>query len=131
MDTNEEASPKQRHGCVTVWLGFIIVASLGTAVLYLLGSEGIARQLHIEDQAWILFILAGLCILNVVFAVALLNYKKWGFYGFTVNSGLAIVANLMCGLGPRSFTGVIGVIILFGILQIRDSAGVKGWDRLE
>jgi hypothetical protein len=68
------------------------------------------------------------CLANVIFAVALLRWRKWGFYGFLVTTLIALANNLMIGLGIGiSIIGLLGIVILYAVLQI---GSPKGWTQL-
>ena len=142
METNNETqneisnammpnSPNQRHGCVTAYLVFMIVVNSLTALLYLLFSEAMREKLMIELSTSNLMLL-GICgVANVAFAVLLLRWKRWGFWGFAITSVITLIINLTGGIGiGQSLLGLIGVVILFGILQIKNQ-NVTAWDKLE
>jgi hypothetical protein len=69
-------------------------------------------------------------VLNVAFAIALFNWKKWGFFGFLVTSVAAFAQNIYLGIGiPNVVLGLMGIAIFYGVLQI---GGQKsGWSQLE
>ena len=57
-------------------------------------------------------------------------WKKWGFYGFCGSAAAALVVNLSIGVGPaQSFMGLIGVGLLYAVLQIGGEN--KGWTQLD
>ena len=69
-------------------------------------------------------------ILNIVCAVALFQWKKWGFFGFVATSILALGLNLTIGLNIfQVILGLAGIAILYGVLQIGNER--KGWTQLE
>lgn len=120
---------KQRHGCLTTWLVLMIVINSVTALMYLFGSEMIGKSLP-SAPGWMFPVLAVASLFNVACAVALFKWKKWGFYGFVVTSVVALVVNLMLGIGPlQSVLGLVGLAILYGVLQIGGEK--KGWSQLE
>ncbi|MGH3755135.1 MAG: hypothetical protein ACRDRP_21075 [Pseudonocardiaceae bacterium] len=56
---------------------------------------------------------------NVVCAIALFQWRKWGFYGFVATSVVGLVVNLAIGLNPvQALLGLVGIAILYGVLQI-------------
>jgi hypothetical protein len=119
---------KQRHGCATAWLVLMIVANAFAALRYLIAGGQIQRQLP-GFPVWAVPVLTVGCLLNIVFAVALLSWKKWGFYGFVALSALAFAVNLAAGVGALAVTGLIGVAILFAVLQIGGKRST--WRQLE
>jgi hypothetical protein len=125
---SQPPAPKSRHGCATVWLVIVILANTGAAVIYLAQGSAIKRQLpDFPDWAFPALIACG--VLNVVFAVALMAWKKWAFYAFAVTTVLIVVINLAAGFGARSVVGLLGVVILYAVLQIGGERST--WKQLE
>lgn len=72
----------------------------------------------------------GLC--NVIFAVLIFKWKKLGFHGFLITSILGLILNFMIGIGlGQSIAGLVGVALLYGILQLKAANGQSAWDGLE
>ena len=119
----------ERHGCVTAWLVFMIVANSILALYYLFTSDKLAQALHTSTIAIGCLIVLG--ILNVVCSIMLLRWKILGFYGFIVTTVFAFILNLNIGISPIScFIGLLGFAILYGILQIKQN-GVTAWSNLK
>lgn len=126
IDMNEM---KQRHGCLTAFLILMIIANSVTTILYLFASDTIGKNLP-NAPAWVFPVLAVGGIFNVVCAIALFQWKKWGFFGFVATSILAFTVNLMIGLNiVQVLSGFVGVAILYWALQIGKEN--KGWAHLE
>lgn len=122
---------KQRHGCVTAWLIFMIIVNSLTAVLYLFMGEVISQNLPTPIPQPMMVTLAIVSIINFVLAIMLFKWKKWAFWGFVVTSLAAFAINLSVGLGiGQSLFGLAGIAILYGILQIKQK-GVTTWEGLE
>jgi hypothetical protein len=120
---------KQRHGCLTARLVVIVIANVLVGLAYLAARGTIAGALPNVPRG-IFLLLSAVSFVNVVFAIALFQWKRWGFYGFVATSLLALVINLAAGLGVvRSLIGLLGVAILYGVLQIGGAR--KGWTQLE
>ncbi|MEM8828568.1 MAG: hypothetical protein AAGE96_04325 [Cyanobacteria bacterium P01_G01_bin.19] len=120
---------KRRHGCLTAWLIFMILANSVSALIYLLQAEAI-RELSPNLPGWSFPVLIGISMFNLVCAIALFRWKKWGFWGFLSSSIAAFILNLSLGLGiGTSLSGLIGILILYGLLNLGDSN--KGWSQLE
>lgn len=120
---------KQRHGCLTAFLIVMIVLNSITALAYLVGSQAIQQALP-GIPAWALIVLGVVAVFNLVCAIALFNWKKWGFWGFIISSIVTLVINLNIGLGvAQSLSGLIGVAVLYGVLQIGKEN--KGWPQLD
>jgi hypothetical protein len=119
---------KQRHGCLTAWLVLVIVANTLTALAYVLGQSAVAANLP-AGRGWVVPVLAVFAAANVIFAIALFQWRRWGFYGIVASSVVALVVNLLVGGGPFVITGLLGPLVLYGVLQIGGAR--KGWDQLE
>ena len=123
------AGAKSRHGCLTTWLVLMIIANSGAALMYLLGSEAIRRTLP-NAPGWVFPVLIVLSLFNLACAIALFQWKKWGFWGFCASAAVALVVNLSLGLGIASaLAGLIGVLLLYGVLHIGKEN--KGWPQLD
>lgn len=132
QDLNENTNiSKQRHGCVTAWLIFMIIANSLTAILYLFAGDMIAPNLPDGISDSMLILLAVLGIANVIFSILLFNWKKLGFWGFIITSISALIINLSIGLGiGQSLFGLIGIAVLYGVLQIKRD-NTPAWNNLE
>ncbi len=119
---------KERHGCLTAYLVLAIIANAATALLYLFGAEAIKRSTpNIPD--WAFPVLIVLVLFNLACAIALLRWKKWGFWGLVASAVITLGVNLTIGLGLSSaVVGLLGVILLYGVLHVgKDN---KGWPQL-
>lgn len=123
METlNDTPQTPQRHGCVTAWLVFIIVVNSLTALLYFFATDLITKNLPGDVSKPMIMLLGAVGIANVVFAFLLLRWKKIGFWGFILTSIGTFAINVSIGLGVgQSILGLIGVAILYGILQIKQN----------
>lgn len=122
---------KSRHGCVTAWLIFMIIANSVVALIYFFATEMVTDAIPELDSDSMILLLGVLSVLNVVFAVFLLQYKRWAFFGFVATAIGAFLINLSIGLGIfQSLMGLVGIGILYGILQIKQN-GVSAWDSLD
>lgn len=124
-----ETTSKQRHGCLTAYLIFMIIANSAAALSYVFNSEAI-RQALPDMPGWAIPVLTVGCLFNLACAVALFRWKKWGFWGFVGSAIVVLALNLLIGLGiGTSLGGLLGIAILYGVLQIGDSK--NGWTQLE
>jgi hypothetical protein len=107
----------------------MIIANSLTALIYVIASGRIKSSFP-NAPAWTMPILAVASIANIVFAVALFQWKKWGFFGFVATAALALAINLKLGINiGQILLGLLGVAILYGVLQIGKEK--KGWTQLE
>jgi hypothetical protein len=127
-----ETKPLQanRHGCLTAWLIFVILANAATAISTPLMYDAIKQTTPGASPASIALIaVAGAA--NIIFALALFRWKKWGFFGFVASSLLAFCINIYVGLGiAPSVLGLVGIVILYWVLNMGD-ATTRAWTRLE
>ena len=120
----------KRHGLVTAWLIFMIITNAFSAVLTpaLAGSSIMGAQFP-DVPAWTFPLLTFLSVVNIVCAIALFMWKKWGFYGFCATTFVAFITNLSIGLGlTSSIFGIVGLAILYGVLHIGNER--KAWPNL-
>jgi hypothetical protein len=130
-DDTKANSPKQRHGCVTAWLILMIIANSLIAIVYLFASEKITDNLPGDVSPSLIILLGIIGVANVFFASLLYQWKKWGFWGFIVTSIGALIINLSIGANiAQSLFGLVGIGILYGILQIKKD-NVTAWENLE
>ncbi|XOV95162.1 MAG: hypothetical protein ACFHWX_10710 [Bacteroidota bacterium] len=123
--------PKQRHGCVTAWLILLIIGGAFSAATYFFMNEYLAKNYPVEIPETLKLIYGVISIVNIFLAFMLLRWKRWAFYFLAMNSILVIVLNLYIGLSIGfSISGLIGLAILFGILQIK-KGGKSAWENLE
>jgi hypothetical protein len=121
---------KQRHGCVTAWLIIMIVVYTATMFYSLISSNPEYNPYSLVIPQWVFFLLAFISLLNVIFAVFLLKWKKWGFWGFAITSVITMGVNIYAGQGVvQSIVGLVGVCVLFAILQIKEN-GKSAWENL-
>ena len=126
-----ENTPRQksRHGCLTAYLILIIIANAGVGLYYLIGVNNL-EQTFPGVPISVFFTLAILDVANIVCAIALFRWNKWGFWGFCVTTVIALILNIILGLGVYSIvSSIISLAIMFGILQIGKEN--KGWPQLE
>ena len=123
------AEQKQRHGCLTAVLVLMIIANSATAFMYLFGGSTIKQNLP-GIPSWALVVLGIFAVFNLVCAIALFRWKKWGFWGFIASSIVALFVNLSIGLGiSQSLLGLVGIALIFGVLHIGKEN--KGWPQLD
>jgi hypothetical protein len=125
-----ETQDRGRHGCLTIWLLLLLLWNLalilgytGCNMIQWFGDTG-------EPFGWYYPIMIGLSVLSLVFVLALFGWKKWGFWGLLMVSGVKIVLELVSGGADFMVLSgiVVSILILFGVLQI--GRGNKGWPQL-
>ena len=118
---------KKRHGCLRVWLVFMLVSNLTAVLIYMFGN--MARGNYPNAPIWAFPVLIVVGIVNIVLIFALFQWRKWGFWGSLITSIVAFVVNLLIGVSfVQALYGLSGIVILFGVLQIGGKN--KGWPQL-
>jgi len=135
LDDMDQTRAKSRHGCVSASLIFMIIIYALGAMLYFFFYENMMEMMPEESLEQMPdtnpMILGVMSILNLVFAVLLLQWKKIGFWGFVATSIISLGLNISSGLGITSIIGgLVGILILYGILQIPKDE-VSTWKHLE
>ncbi len=119
---------KQRHGCLTAWLIFMMIGNSITALIYLLGSQVIKQTLPTIPN-WAIPVLGVIAVFNLVCTIALFKWQKWGFWGFLGSTVTTFIINMSIGMGiGQSISGLVGIAILYGVLNIGEN---KGWSQLK
>jgi len=124
-------SVRERHGCVTAYLAFMVIVNAITSLVYIFLGEVIVESSRVPISSFTFAVLMIVSLSNIAFALSLLKWKKWGFYGSIVSSiiGLLINTNLELPL-EQTVLGLLGVGILFAILQIKQN-GKSAWEHME
>lgn len=120
---------KQRHGCLSAWLVLFIVANALTGLIYLFGREAVAASLP-SSRTWAIPVDIILAAANLIFAIALFQWKRWGFFGLVATAIAAFAVNVAIGANmAAAIAGLLSLAILYGVLQIGGDR--KGWAQLE
>ncbi len=116
---------KSRHGCLDAYLLFMMIVNLLLTAAYLFTSDTMSPV-----ASWVYPVLAACTSFNLICAIALFRLRKWGFWGFCATAAVAFVLNLQMGIGlVMAMQGLVGVVILFGVLQIGREH--KAWPQLD
>jgi hypothetical protein len=127
--TPETGKTKNRHGCLLAYLIFLIVVFASVVIYYIAAASFVNSTLGL--RGWTLPVLIILGLLDIVCAVALLRWKKWGFWGFCALAVITLIVNISSGSGiATSLTGLIGIAVMYGVLNIGDKDN-KGWPQLD
>jgi hypothetical protein len=121
---------KKRHGCLTVWIILIIILNaFGLIVdIALRGTTSfLGTELNIPAWNTVTSILTSL--FAIVFAVYLLKWKRWAFWGLVAVQTVSVILGIIGGNYFSIIGGVIAVGILFALLNI--GGANKAWPQLE
>ena len=127
---------KERHGFVTFWIVLMII---GGIIDYGINFHKFYQAFRWENYfipLWVFIVFVIISFVNIIFAMTLLYYKKWGFFSIC---GTAIIAfginTYLYNLGEMALLvvpmiGLVSPLILFAVLQIRKN-GISCWKNLE
>ena len=133
MDTPTPTPPESqappRHGCLTTLLVFIILLDLIAS--FTIPTSGTAmRQAGFHASPAVIAILEFCAVANIVFAIALFRWQRWGFYGFVATTLLAVATNLIAGLAIAvSLLGLLRIGLLYWVLSM--GGPNKAWNHLK
>ena len=114
---------KQRNRSLTAWLVLMFIYNLVTA-------GGLYRRFHASAPSWALRVFVNVSTLNVVCAITVLQWKRWGFYTLVATAVAILMVNLKIGFSAvQVLLGLGSVAILYGLLQVGGEK--KGWAQLE
>jgi len=106
-------SERKRSTLLTLWLVLLILANAVGTLLNILRI----RQLPSSVPLWASYTLTVGSVLIVISAIAMLKWKKWGFYLFCALEVLGLAVNLIEGGGVFAFVGLIGIAITYLLLR--------------
>ena len=132
---------KPRHGCLLIWLIWMIISNQLAFIThiflehhYILGDAFGAATNDIRTEKIPLYSKLSLIVLfasNVVAAVGMLQWKKWGFWLAMGNGMLIAVIHWHLNVGlPGIIMGLLGLGIIVLLLRIKKK-GVTAWSQLE
>ena len=118
---------KSRHGCLTAYLLVLIIGGLIAFGVYLL--RGLAPG---NDRPfWVIIVYLILTLLDIVFAIAIILWKKWGVWGLCADAITGLVINII--RGELFIVSLISLLITLGILfwVLHIGRDNKAWPQLE
>ncbi len=122
---------KQRHGCLTAWLIYLMLSYSIVSLGLFFNSDSIVQKFQYIKSENLLLIVASIAILNVLFIFMLLKWFKLGFWGLLSTSTLLFIIQIMNSnniLTPI-ITAIV-MLIMYGLLKLK-KRNVSGWDNLE
>jgi hypothetical protein len=118
MSDRSSIDRPRRHGCLTVWLVILVASRL----FFLLSTVGTYPDLQkqVPGATPVLIGLLYLCaIAEIIFAIAIFRWRRWGFYGFAASTIVALCLNLVMGIQLwNDLPGLAAVVVLFILLQL-------------
>ncbi|MCX2681677.1 hypothetical protein OOZ15_17120 [Galbibacter sp. EGI 63066] len=114
---------KKRNLILTIFLSIIFLTDLITTKSFLLDNN--LKELNKTE---LVFGILG--IVDLILIVFLFYWKKWAFWALLGTSIITLIINLSIGIGAVSLIGLLGIIIIYLLLQLKRD-GIKGWNNLE
>jgi hypothetical protein len=128
---NEQIPRKQRHGCVTSLLIFMMIANSASVILYFFASEFISNSLSVDLGDSDKIILSTFQIANLISCILLFQWKKIGFWLYIITDLAVVVLNIYQGKGISQLWPTLGgIALLFGVMQITTKNKKTTWDEL-
>ena len=122
---------KQRHGCLTAWLIYLIIAYSFSTIIFFFKTDEISKITLYKTSENLNIIYGSLAILGVLFSVMLLKWVKLGFWGILFISISILIMRIINDFNITSSILVfLCLIILFGLLQLK-KGNISGWNNLE
>ena len=116
MQKIKNKADKKRHGCVTAWLGLLLI--------------GVVFGLYVNISYGLYFMLL-MTLINLVLIILLFQWKKIAFWGFVISCIIVFVYNMNYGVDTATaIGGLLSPLVLWAIFQFK-SNGVSAWDNLE
>jgi hypothetical protein len=129
---NEQTLKKRRHGCVTSFLLFLMIANSASILIYLFAADFLKNSLSLLDLTLsdkIILILFQ--IANFVSCFLLFQLKKIGFWVYVISNLVIVILNIYQGKGiSQLWSALIGIAIMFGVMQITNKNKKTTWDEL-
>ena len=128
---NEQTLEKQRHGCVTAFLIFLMIANSASVILYFFATEFMSKTLSIEISDSDKIFLSIFKIANLISCILLFQWKKIGFWLYIATNVATVVLSIYQGKGTSQlWSALFGIALLFGIMQIAIKNGKTTWNEL-
>lgn len=117
----------ERWWVTSVWFWFAIVMNAFTAVF---ASLALIKHLHPSTPAWLWAYTGFVSIFQITCIVALMKFRRWGWYGLLMLGAITFFVNLANGARLWALTlGLTGVFIFFAVLK---GGGPRAmWPRLK
>jgi hypothetical protein len=128
--------PRQRHIALAIYLWFLIAANTLVTIWYIywliqLGrlAEALGVSLFGSWVPVVVLLLTFAYAVDIVAPIALMKWKRWGFWYFSVLVAVAFVFNLANHNFLGGLLNLVGWGILFGLLQVGSEK--RAWPQLE
>ena len=119
----------RRHGCFTAFLACILIADT-FAVIALPMMFSMIKKTMPNLSTGMLAALIFCALANIVFAIAIIKWKRWGFYGYIAVSVVGCIVNLSLGRGIiQAAIGLLSIALLYWVMNM--GGPNKAWPHLK
>jgi len=128
---NQQTFEKQRHGCVTSIIIFMMIANSAFILLYCFADELLKYNVNVHetDSEKIKSIIFS--SFNLISCFLLFQWKKIGFWLFIITHLSVVTLNLYEGKGiSQLWSEFVVIAILFGVMQITTKNKKTTWEDL-
>ena len=116
-DINIE-STKERGGCLATFVIATVILNFFTMLYYFFAKNKLMETSKYFTSSWMIYFVSFFGLLNVIFGIAIWNWKKFGVYGLMVSALILFCFNIYIGMAAiASALGLIGPIILIILLK--------------
>lgn len=124
---SNETKIKERHGFVTFWLVFMVIANIISAIMNLIiGIDASSNEFAVTS-----YISSVLAVSNIVAVSLLFSWKKKGFWLFVLNAIISMVITAYSlNIVTAFLVSAFGVAVLYAVLQIKKN-GLSCWKQLD
>ena len=122
---------KKRHGCLTAWLIYLIIAYSFSTILYLFKTNELSKNVQYQISENMMLINVSVGILGIVFSILLFKWVKFGFWGiFTISIILAVIKIINDEKITSPIIILVCLVVLYALLQLKKD-NISGWKNLE
>lgn len=121
---------RKRHLFLTIWLSLIIILNFCSVLFYLIKPHSFF-EFYPTAPHWLPYVLALMGCINIICAIALFNWKKWGFWGICLVAIINIIIDISFRLSTVPvviISAAIFLLILYLALQLGKEN--KAWNQL-
>jgi hypothetical protein len=120
-ETKSGASPtlnsnRKRGTLLALWLVLLILANAYGTIRNIFDIFSNSSVL-LSVPLWASYALTVGSVLIVLSAIAMLEWRKWGFYLYCAVAVLGFAVNLTVGAGVFAFVGLVGIAITYLIIR--------------
>jgi hypothetical protein len=95
-----------------------------------LGSIGSPTARGASSHTWAAVTLALVCLANIVCAIAIIRWRRWGYFGLIATALVAFAINLAYMTRPVfAFLGLLAPLLLWGLLHLGGER--NAWRRMQ